>query len=172
MNIKNHVAIFSIWSHLVFSLKKCFRGSKIQKSGETTKRMNRLAPNLVHVCGLIWETTYVGKKMLPLDIPGGHLGFLGGQSLGNLPNGWTNWHQIWYMSANSSRSGHRLKTISPSRSNEGIFGVLRGQMSKGWEDGQTAGPIGTKLWAIYSDGSVNGHRLKKHWPCETPGGAF
>ena len=32
----------------------------------------------------------------------------------NLPNGWTDWHQIWYTSADSSRNGHRLKTISPS----------------------------------------------------------
>ena len=28
-----------------------FRGSTSQRPGETTKRMDRLAPNLVHVCG-------------------------------------------------------------------------------------------------------------------------
>ena len=53
------------------------------------------------------------------------------------------------MSANSSGNGHRIKTNSPSRSQEGIFGVLRDQISKGWENGQTAGPIETKLCAIY-----------------------
>ena len=32
-----------------------FRGSNIQKSGEAVKRLDRLAPTLVHVCGFIWE---------------------------------------------------------------------------------------------------------------------
>ena len=52
------------------------------------------------------------------------MGGLGGQkykSLKNLPNGWTDWHQIWYTSADSSRNGHRLKTISPSI-HQGEFG--------------------------------------------------
>ena len=52
--------------------------------------------------------------MLPLETPGGNLGFFGGQtykSLGNIPNGWTNWHQIWYMSATSSGNGHRIETM-------------------------------------------------------------
>ena len=138
MIIKNHVAIFSIWSHLVFSLKMCFRGSNISKVwgnyetdepvGTQFGRPTRLRINMgIDICS---------QKMLPLEIPDGHLGFLRGpkyKSLGNLPNGWTNWHNIWYMSANSSGNGHRLKTISPSRSHEGIFGVLRGQISKGWE---------------------------------------
>ena len=34
-----------------------FRGSNIQKSGEAVKRLDRLAPTLVHVCGFIWEWT-------------------------------------------------------------------------------------------------------------------
>ena len=45
------------------------------------------------------------------------MGGLGGQkckSLENLPNGWTDWHQIWYTSADSYGNGHRLKTNSPS----------------------------------------------------------
>ena len=67
-------------------------------------------------------------------------------------------------------NGHRLNTISPSISQEGIFGVLRGQISKRWE--KTAGPIQTNLCAIYSDGSGNGHMLKTNWPSETQGGAF
>ncbi len=34
-----------------------FRGPEIQKSGKTTKRMDRLVPNLAHMCGFIWEWT-------------------------------------------------------------------------------------------------------------------
>ena len=32
-----------------------FRGSSIQKSGKGVKRLDRLAPTLVHVYGFIWE---------------------------------------------------------------------------------------------------------------------
>ena len=32
-------------------------GHKMQKSGKSTKRLDRLAPNLVHVCGFISEWT-------------------------------------------------------------------------------------------------------------------
>ena len=34
-----------------------FGGSEIQTSGKTTKRLNRLAPNLAHMFGFIWEWT-------------------------------------------------------------------------------------------------------------------
>ena len=34
-----------------------FRGSQIQKSWEAVNRLDRLAPNLVHVCGFVWEWT-------------------------------------------------------------------------------------------------------------------
>ena len=34
-----------------------FRGSEIQISGITTKRVDQLAQNLVHACGFIWEWT-------------------------------------------------------------------------------------------------------------------
>ena len=30
-------------------------GHKLKKSGEAVKRLNPLAPNLVHVCGFVWE---------------------------------------------------------------------------------------------------------------------
>ena len=32
-----------------------FRGSNNQRSGKAVKRMDRLAPTLVHICGFIWE---------------------------------------------------------------------------------------------------------------------
>ena len=110
--------------------------------------------------------------MLPLEIPGGHLGCLGCQkykSLGNLPNGLTNWHQIWYMSANSSGNGHRLKQLAPRDPMRAFLGFKGVKYQKAGKDGQTAGPIGTKLWAIYSDGSVNGHRLKNIDPVRHQG---
>ena len=34
-----------------------FRGSQIQMSGEAVKLVDRLAQNLVHVCGFVWEWT-------------------------------------------------------------------------------------------------------------------
>ena len=41
------------------------RGSNIQKSGESVKRLDRLAPTLVHVCGFIWEwTSYYNSENL------------------------------------------------------------------------------------------------------------
>ena len=43
-----------------------------------------------------------------------------------LPNVWTGWDQIWYMSADSSGNGHRLKTISPLDTTRGDFGGFRG----------------------------------------------
>ena len=106
----------------------------MQKSGKSTKRLDRLAPKLVNICRFIWEWTYA-KHNWPLDAQGGIVWGLGGQkckSLENLPNGWTDWHQIWYTSADSSRNGHRLKTISPSI-HQGAFeggGGFRGQKLK------------------------------------------
>ena len=35
-----------------------FEWSQIQKSWEAFKRLDRLSPNLVHVCGFVWEWTY------------------------------------------------------------------------------------------------------------------
>ena len=117
-----------------------FRGSNIQKSGEAVKRLDRLAPTLVHVCGLIWEWAYA-KYMSPLNTPGGMSGGggLGGhqfKSLGKLSNGWTDWHQIWYTSVDSPGNGHRLNTIRPTIPKGGILGGFMGSTinnSKDWE---------------------------------------
>ena len=40
------------------------RGSQIQKSWEAVKRLHRLAPNLVHVCGIVWEWIYAKQFAL------------------------------------------------------------------------------------------------------------
>ena len=84
-------------------------------SGKAIKRLGRLAPNLAHMCRFIWEWIYA-KQIAPLDTRGHMGGFRGSkiQNLGKLSNGWTDWHQIWYKSADSSGNGHRLNTIRPS----------------------------------------------------------
>ena len=66
-------------------------------SGKATKRLGRLAPNLAHMCKFIWEWIYA-KQIAPL------------KSLGKL----SDWHQLWFMSADSSGNGHRLNTSRPS----------------------------------------------------------
>ena len=61
---------------------------------------------------------------------GGVRGSQNATSLENLPNGWTDWHQIWYTSADSSGNGHRLKTISPSISQGAFWGFQGSKMQK------------------------------------------
>ena len=54
---------------------------------------------------------------LPLETQGGTWGVLGGQtfkSVEKLSNGWTDWHQLWFTSAEPSGNGHRLNTSRPS----------------------------------------------------------
>ena len=61
-------------------------------------------------------------------------GVLGGhksKSLGRLSNDWTDWHQMWYTSADSSGNGHRLNTIRPSTLGGGVRGS---QIQKSGED--------------------------------------
>ena len=50
-----------------------FRGSEIQKSGITTKRVDQLAQHLVHVCIFNWECPRYHKGR-------GNFGVLGGQN--------------------------------------------------------------------------------------------
>ena len=73
------------------------RVSQIKKSGEGVKRLDRLAPNLAHICRSIWEWIYA-KQIAPRDTRGGgHLGGFRGQtfkSIRKLSNGWTDWHQL------------------------------------------------------------------------------
>ena len=83
-------------------------GSPIQKSGKAVNRLHRLAPNLVHVSGFVWEWTKA-KYNSPHNTPSAFPGFLGGHKfkcLGMLSNGWTDWHQLWFTSADSSGNGH------------------------------------------------------------------
>ena len=55
------------------------------------------------------------NKLVPLYLgaSGGGVGGPKFKKLVNLPNRSTVWHQIWYMSADLSGNGHRLKQLSP-----------------------------------------------------------
>ena len=55
-----------------------FRGSQIQMSGEAIKLLDRLAPNLVNVCGFFWEWTYL-NTIRPSIPQGAFRRVLGGQ---------------------------------------------------------------------------------------------
>ena len=55
-----------------------FMGSQIQKSVGAVKRLDRLAPNLAHMCRFIWEWIYA--KQIAIHDTGGHLGVFGGQT--------------------------------------------------------------------------------------------
>ena len=73
------------------------------------------------MCRLIWEWIYA-KQSEPQDTEG-HFGGLGGhksKSPGRLSNGWTDLHQIWYTSADSSGNGHRLNKICPRHWGGGV----------------------------------------------------
>ncbi len=91
------------------------------------------------------------------------------KSLGKLSNNWTDWHQIWYTSADSSGNGHRLNTVRPSISQGALGGGLGGhtfksmlKLSNGWTDWH-------KSWHTCADSSGNGYTPNK-LPFETQGG--
>ena len=65
------------------------------------------------------------------------------KNLGKLSNGFTDWHHIWYTSADSSGNGHRLNTIRPTIPQGHIRGGGGGHNFKCLGSCQTAGPIGT-----------------------------
>ena len=83
--------------------------------------------------------------------------------MGKLSNGWTDWHQIWYQSTESSGNEHRLKTIRPTIPQGIILGGFQGStIQKTGKCGKTAGLIGMKFCTYNADESGNGHnRLNK-----------
>ena len=136
-------------------------------SGKATKRLGRLAPNLAHMCKFIWEWIYA-KQIAPRDTRGALGGVLGGKqfkSLGKL----SDWHQLWFTSADSSGNGHRLNTSCPSIPQGALGGGLGchkfkslGKLSNGWTDWH-------QIWHISADPSGNGYTPNK-LPLETQGG--
>ncbi len=96
---------------------------------------------------------------------GGGLGGHKFKSLGKLSKGWTDLHQIWYTSVDSSGNGHRLKTFRPTIPQGGISGGFMGStFQKTGKFGQTAGPIGNQCCTYNADESGNGHRMNKLAP--------
>ena len=81
-------------------------------------------------------------------------------SLGKQSNGWTDWHQLWFTSADSSGNGHRLNPSCPSipqgAFGEGVVGGHKfkslGKLSNGCTDWH-------QMWYTWADSSGNGHRL-------------
>ena len=132
--------------------------SQIKKSWEAVKRLDRLAHNLAHMCRFIWEWIYA-KQIATRDTRGG-VGVKHSKVTGKLSNGCTDWHQMWYTSADSSWNGHRLNTMHPTIpqwhwGGRGLgshkFKCL-GKLSNGWTDWH-------QIWYKSADSSGNGHRL-------------
>ena len=93
-----------------------------------------------------------------------HTWGLGGhksKSLGRLSNDWTDWHHIWYTSADSSGNGHMLNTIRPSTLGGGLLG---GQQLKSQGEMSNGWSDWHQLWFTSVDSSGNGHRLKQLAP--------
>ena len=143
-------------------------------SGKAIKRLDRLAPNLAHMCRFIWEWIYA-KQIAPRDSGGtwGGGGVRGStiQNLGKLSNCWTDWHQLWFTSADSSGNGHRLNTSRPSLPQVAFRGLLGGhkfkrlgKLSNGWTDWH-------QIWYTSADSSGNVHMLNTIRP-SIPQGAF
>ena len=107
-----------------------------------------------------------GNGYTPKNCPSRHKGGTGGgvrgqtfKSLGKLSNGCTDWHQIWFTSADSSGNGHRLNPSRPSLP-QGAFGEgvgvhkfkSLGKLSYSCTDWH-------HIWYTSADSSWNGHRL-------------
>ena len=97
---------------------------------------------------------------------GGGGGGLGGhkfKSLGKLSKGWTDLHQIWYTSVDSSGNGHRLKTFRPTIPQGGILGCLMGfTIQKTGKFGQTVGLIGDQFCTYNADESAHIMQMNLH----------
>ena len=138
-------------------------------SEKATKRLGRLAPNLANV------QIHMRNK-LPFETQRGYLeGFMGsniGKS-GKLSNGWTDWHQLWFTSADSSGNGLRLNTSRPSITQGAFLGGFRGSQTK-----KSLGKLSNgltdwhQLWFTSADSSGNGNRLNTSRPTITRGISF
>ena len=94
-------------------------------SGKATKRLARLAPKLADSSGNGHRLNTIRATIPQGAFGDGGGGGLGGhkfKSLGKLWNGWADWHQIWYMSADSSGNGHMLNTIRRSIPQRAFWG--------------------------------------------------
>ena len=84
------------------------------------------------------------------------------KSLGKLSNGWTDWHQLWFTSADSSGNEHRLNPSRPSIPQgafEGGGGGVGGHKFKSLGKLLNACIDWHQIWYTSADSSGNGHRL-------------
>ena len=92
--------------------------------GQTFKRLEKLSSGWTdwhQFCFMSADSSENGYRLNPSrpSIPqealrgGGVVGHKF-KSLGKLSNGCTDWHRIWYTSADSSGNGHRLNTSRPT----------------------------------------------------------
>ena len=122
----------------------------------------------IHLGMDIWQTN------CPSRHKGGTWGFRGQtfKGLGKLSNGWTDWHQLWFTSADSSGNGHGL---NPSRSSipQGAFGGGGGRGSQIQKSGEASNGCTDwhQIWYTSADSSGNGHRLNTIRPT-IPQGRF
>ena len=124
------------------------------------KLPNRLAHNLAHMCRLIWKWIYA-KQIAPRDTNAHMRGIRGSkiQKSWKLSKGLTDWHQLWFTSADSSGNGHRLNTCCPSIPQGHLRFFLGGhkfkslgKLSNGWTDWH-------HIWYTSADSFGNGQRL-------------
>ena len=133
----------------------CGGGSKIWGSCQTAGAIGTTFGTHLQI--------HLGMHIRQTNCPSRHKGALGGfmgqtfKSLGKLSNGWTDWHQIWLTSADSSGNGHRLNTIRHTITQgqrflwDHKFKCL-GKLSNGWSDWN-------KIWYKSADSPRNGHSL-------------
>ena len=87
---------------------------------------------------------------------GGFKGVKHSKNLEKLSNGWTDWQQLRFTSADSSANGHRLNTSRPTIPHGGILGGFRGStIQKPEKCGQTARLIGKKFCTYNAGESGN-----------------
>ena len=91
---------------------------------------------------------------------GGGVGGHKFKSLGKLSNCYTDWHQIWYTSEDSSGNGHMLNTIRPTipQGHWGGGGVRGSQIKMFGEAVKRLDRLAPNL-VKSADSSGNGHRL-------------
>ena len=115
---------------------------------------------------------HLGMDIRQTNCPSRHKRALGGggfrgqtfQSLGKLSNGWTDWHQRWFTSADSSGNGHRLNPIPQGafRGSRRSHTQKSGKLSNGCTDWH-------QTWYTSADSSGNGHRLNTIRPSLSQG---
>ena len=147
------------------------RVSPIQTSGEAVKRLDRISPNLSHICWSTWEWIYA--KQIALETQGGTWGVFRGQtfkSMGKLSNGWTDCHHIWHISADPSGNGYTPSKLTLEKQGA-LGGGFRGStIQKSGEAVRLAPTL-----VMSADSSGNGHRIHPSCPSipkEALGGGF